>query len=98
MSNKEYINNVMARSVYRILDAGTIFGEIPGLTGVWANEVSMERCRRVLEKVLEEWLYLKLQHNEEISLNAESRMLNDDTKNEGNIPKRTYKETSGTGI
>lgn len=98
MSNKEYINNVMARSVYRILEDGTVFGEIPGLAGVWANEVSIERCRRVLEKVLEEWLYLKLQHNEEIPLNIESHLWNDDYKNKGNISKRAYKETSGTGI
>ena len=98
MSNKEYINNVMARSAYRILEDGTVFGEIPGLTGVWANEASLESCRRVLTKVLEEWLYLKLQHKEEIPLNIESHLWNDDTKNEGNLPKRAFKETSGTGI
>jgi len=98
MSNKEYINNVMARSVYRILHDGTVFGEIPGLTGVWANEDSMEHCRQVLAKVLEEWLNLKLQNNEELPLNIESGLWNNDYKDEGNITKRPYKETSGTGV
>ncbi len=98
MSNKEYINNVMARSVYRILHDGTVFGEIPGLTGVWANEDSMEHCRQVLAKVIEEWLYLKLQNNEELPLNIESRLWNNDYKDEGNITNRAYKETSGTGV
>lgn len=90
MPDKEYIDYVIARSVYRMLEDGSIFGEIPEFTGVWANEITMERCQQVLRKVLQEWLYLKLQHNEEIPQYAESRMFNDDTKNEGKIPKRVY--------
>ncbi|WP_353733695.1 hypothetical protein [Syntrophothermus sp.] len=28
--------------------------------GVWAKETSLEKCREVLQEVLEEWLVLKL--------------------------------------
>ena len=61
-----YINEAMARATYRILEDGTYFGEIPGLSGVWADEATLEECRRVLQEVLEEWLLLKLRDNEEI--------------------------------
>jgi len=37
-----------------------IFGQIPGLRGVWANEDTQEQCREVLQEVLEEWLVLKI--------------------------------------
>jgi predicted RNase H-like HicB family nuclease len=53
-----YINEAMARASYKILEDGTYFGEIPGLTGVWANESTLEECRRVLQEVFEEWLLL----------------------------------------
>lgn len=66
MPDKGYIDNIMCRAVYQMLDDGSVFGEIPSLTGVWANEASPERCQKVLRKVLEEWLYLKLRHHEEI--------------------------------
>lgn len=61
-----YITEAMDRATYKILDDGTYFGEIPALQGVWANEGSLEECRRMLQEVLEEWLILKLRHNEEI--------------------------------
>lgn len=51
-----YIAEAMARATYKILEDGTYFGEIPGLSGVWANESTLEECRRVLQEVLEEWL------------------------------------------
>ncbi len=98
MPDKEYIDYIIARSVYWMLEDGSIFGEIPEFTGVWANEVTMERCQQVLRKVLQEWLYLKLQYKEEIPLYAESRMFSNDHKDESNITERSYKETSGTGI
>jgi len=61
-----YIAEAMARAGYKILEDGTYFGEIPGLQGVWANEATLEECRKVLQEVLEEWLLLKLRDNEEI--------------------------------
>lgn len=61
-----YINEAMSRATYKILEDGTYFGEIPALSGVWANESTLEECRRVLQEVLEELLLLKLRDNEEI--------------------------------
>ncbi len=61
-----YIAEAMARATYRILEDDIYFGEIPGLSGVWANEATLEECRKVLQEVLEEWLLLKLRDNEEI--------------------------------
>jgi predicted RNase H-like HicB family nuclease len=34
--------------------------------GVWANEDSLDRCREVLQEVLEEWLLLKLRDRDPI--------------------------------
>ena len=53
-----YINEAMARATYKILEDGSYFGEIPGLSGVWADEATLDECRRVLQEVLEEWLSL----------------------------------------
>lgn len=71
MHHREYIESVMARAVYRLLTDGSVFGEIPGVTGVWANEATLERCQRVLRRVLDEWLYLKWRHHEEIPFHLE---------------------------
>lgn len=54
-----YIAEAMSRATYKILEDGTYFGEIPNLRGVWANEATLEGCRKVLQEVLEEWLLLK---------------------------------------
>lgn len=53
-----YISEAMARATYRILEDGTWFGEIPGLSGVWVSENTLEECRKVLKEVLGEWLLL----------------------------------------
>lgn len=50
----------MHEATYKMLEDGTFFGEIPSCPGVWANEKTLEMCRNVLRKVLEEWLILKL--------------------------------------
>jgi predicted RNase H-like HicB family nuclease len=56
-----YIRAAMRQARYKILpDDGTYFGEIPGITGVWANAASLEDCRDELEDVLEEWIALSL--------------------------------------
>lgn len=62
----EYIEAAMKKAKYKILEDGTYFGEIPGFQGVWADEDSLEECRRVLQEVLEEWLLLKLRDDEEV--------------------------------
>lgn len=61
-----YINEAMRRAEFKRLDDGSWFGEIPGLSGVWANETSSRQCRIVLQEVLEEWLVLKLRDGDTI--------------------------------
>lgn len=82
MRNKAYLDNIMARAVYRILEDGTVFGEIPNGTGVWANEASMARCQTVLKKVLEEWIYLKRRHHEDVPFPTNGDSPNEDTGHE----------------
>lgn len=66
----------MREAKYKILEDGTFYGEIPPCPGVWANEKTLEKCREVLQEVLEEWLILKLRDRDplprfgEIDLNA----------------------------
>ena len=61
-----YIQTAMQQAQYKILEDGSYFGEIPEFQGVWANEQTLEDCRRILQEVLEEWLLLKLRDNEEV--------------------------------
>jgi predicted RNase H-like HicB family nuclease len=61
-----YIQEAMRRGRYKTLPDGTCFGQIPGLTGVWANEHTRDRCQEVLQEVLEEWLVLKIRDHDPI--------------------------------
>ena len=61
-----YIHEAMKRALFRTLENGTCFGEIPGLAGVWANESTLDSCRGVLQEVLEEWLVLKIRDQDPI--------------------------------
>jgi predicted RNase H-like HicB family nuclease len=58
-----YIRAAMHRAVYKILDDGTFYGDIPGFDGVWANAETLEACRDELEEVLEEWILLSVSKN-----------------------------------
>ena len=62
----EYIFQKLGQAKYKILDDNSYFGEIPGLQGVWASEKTLEKCRKTLQEVLEEWLILKLQDGDRI--------------------------------
>ena len=56
-----YIDQAMERAVYeRVEDDGSYWGEIPGLQGVWANQATLEVCRRELREALSDWLALRL--------------------------------------
>lgn len=55
-----FVAAALAEARYKLLEDCTFFGEIPSCPGVWANETSLEKCREVLQEVLEEWLVLKL--------------------------------------
>jgi len=61
----EYISQKLNKAKYKIID-NEYFGEIPGLRGVWACEKTLEKCRKILKEVLEEWLILKLQDGDKI--------------------------------
>ncbi len=57
----EYIRTAMRRAKYEILeDDQSLWGEIPGLDGVWANADTLEACREELAEVLEGWIILGL--------------------------------------
>ena len=62
----DYICQKLAQARYKVLKDGVCFGEIPGLSGVWASEKTLEKCRETLQEVLEEWLILKLQDGDKI--------------------------------
>jgi len=54
----------MKRAKYEILpDDGSIYGEIPGFEGVYANADNLEDCREELEDVLGEWILLRVYKN-----------------------------------
>lgn len=63
----EYINKKLKLAQYKILKDGDYFGEIKGLSGVWANASNLEDCRKELQEVLEDWILLKIKNGEEIS-------------------------------
>ena len=62
----EYIQKAVERAEYKKLDDGTWYAEIPGFEGVWANKKSVEKCRKELIEVLEEWLFLKIRDSDPI--------------------------------
>ena len=62
----EYTQKALEKAVYKKLDDGTWFAEIPGFKGVWSNGNTVEECRTELLDVLEEWLILKLRDNDPI--------------------------------
>jgi predicted RNase H-like HicB family nuclease len=62
----EYTRKALEKAVYKRLDDGTWFAEIPGFKGVWANGNTVEQCRTELLEVLEEWLILKLRDKDPI--------------------------------
>jgi predicted RNase H-like HicB family nuclease len=62
----KYIETAIKKAEYKKLEDGTWYGEIPELTGVWANSASVEGCRNELMEVIEEWLLLKVKDNDPI--------------------------------
>ncbi len=47
-----------------MIDGGKLFyGEIRGLSGVWATGKTLEECRRNLAEVLDGWMILRLKKN-----------------------------------
>lgn len=62
----EFIAKKLKSARYKLLKDGTYFGEIPDLMGIWANASNLEDCRRELQEVLEDWLFLKVMNRERV--------------------------------
>lgn len=57
----QYLNAAMNKARYEILqDDNTFYGEIPGFEGLYANENTLEGCRKELESTLEDWILLSI--------------------------------------
>ena len=57
----QYIQLALSLAHYEILaDDNSVYAEIPGLPGVWANAKTVELCRAELQSVLEEWIVRQL--------------------------------------
>lgn len=63
-----YIENLIKKAKYEILNDGTYYGEISGVQGVWANEDSLWLCEQTLREALEEWLVIKLRLNDRLPI------------------------------
>ncbi len=64
-----YVEAAMKDAVYEVLeDDGSVYGEIPGFCGVYANGLSHQECSRELAEVLDEWLQLRLAWGREIPI------------------------------
>ncbi len=48
----DYIRAAMHKATYKNYPDGTLYGEIPGLQGVWATGPTLEACRDELQEVL----------------------------------------------
>ena len=62
----EYIQKVLEKAHYKVLEDGTWFAEVPGFQGVWANAATVEESRHELMEVLEEWLIFKIRDKDPI--------------------------------
>lgn len=62
----DYIHAAMLRATFKTLEDNSIFGEIPGIQGVWSNAPSRAEAERELQEVLEDWLMLSLEDHTEI--------------------------------
>ena len=62
----EFIGKKLKDAQYKRLGDGSYFGEIPSISGVWANAKNLEDCREELREVLEDWLLLKVHEQDEV--------------------------------
>jgi len=57
----KYLEAAMQKAHYEILeDDESIYGEIPGIQGVYANAKALEECRTTLMEILEEWVLVRV--------------------------------------
>jgi predicted RNase H-like HicB family nuclease len=56
----EYIEMAMQNAGFETLEDGTIYAEIPGFQGVWAEGETIPEVREELREVLQEWVEFRL--------------------------------------
>ena len=56
----KYIDQALARARYERLEDGTFCGTVTGLRGVMALGRNIERCRKQLAEVVEEWILVRV--------------------------------------
>ena len=61
-----YLGSKLKKAKFKILEDGSYFASIPGITGVWANANNKQTCKNELKEVLEEWVLLKVRDRETI--------------------------------
>jgi len=63
----EYLEAAMNRAHYELIeDEEPYFGEIEGISGIWATGKSLEECRRNLASALEDWLLFSIARGQEV--------------------------------
>ena len=62
----EYVDKAMKLAQYEVMeDDEGYFATIPGFSGLWATDKTLEGCREELRSVLEGWLILGLWQNDD---------------------------------
>ncbi len=59
----EYVRAAVDRATFKILEDGSIYGEITPLRSVWSDGETLERAHAELVEVLEGWIALRLARN-----------------------------------
>ncbi len=61
----DYVRAAMRRATYELLEEDEgFFARIPGCPGAWASAPTLEAARDELQEVLEDWILIKLRHND----------------------------------
>ncbi len=60
MQTADYIEAASRRATFETLEDGTVYAELPGLEGVWANADTREAATEELREVLEDWILLRV--------------------------------------
>jgi predicted RNase H-like HicB family nuclease len=59
----EYIAKAMEGAKFERLENSRYFGTVSEFQGAWAEADSIEKCRRELAEVLEDWILLAIRRN-----------------------------------
>lgn len=60
MQTADYIQAAVEHADFETIEDGTVYAEIPGLDGVWANAGTREAATEELREVLEDWILLRV--------------------------------------